>query len=167
MNKYSRLLIHTLLLIGLFGVVAAAQQSDPSTLTLDRIFNSREFIPERFGPARWHGEGGYTTLEPSAGAGSSTNDARDIIRYDATSGKRSVLIASTQLIPKGESKPLPIDDYIWSADGNRLLIYTNSKKVWRLNTRGDYWVLDRKSGKLSKFGGEAKPSTLMFAQFFS
>src|SRR5690242_17225747 len=131
MNKYCRLFLPTFLLIGLFGVIAVAQQIDPSTLTLDRIFNSSEFTAERFGPARWHGEGGYTTLEPSAGAGGGRNDARDIIRYDAATGKRSVLISSTQLIPKGESKPLPVDDYLWSADGNRLLIYTNSQKVWR------------------------------------
>ena len=38
--------------------------------------------------------------------------------------------------------------------------------MWRLNTRGDYWVLDRESGQLRKLGGsEAKPSTLMFAKF--
>src|SRR5580765_356615 len=98
MNRYSRLVIHTLLLIGLFSAVAVAQQGDPSALTLDRIFNSPEFTAERFGPARWHGEGGYTTLEPSAGSNGARNEARDIIRYDATTGKRSVLIASTQLI---------------------------------------------------------------------
>jgi dipeptidyl-peptidase-4 len=46
-----------------------------------------------------------------------------------------------------------------------MLVYTNSKKVWRQNTRGDYWVLDVASGKLTKLGGEAKPSTLMFAKF--
>jgi dipeptidyl-peptidase-4 len=46
-----------------------------------------------------------------------------------------------------------------------MLVYTNSKKVWRLNTRGDYWVLDIASGKLTKLGGDAKPSTLMFAKF--
>jgi len=47
-----------------------------------------------------------------------------------------------------------------------LLVFTNTKPVWQLNTRGDYWVLDRKSGGLRQLGGrEAKPSTLMFAKF--
>jgi dipeptidyl-peptidase-4 len=47
-----------------------------------------------------------------------------------------------------------------------LLIFTNTKPVWRLNTRGDYWVLERATGKLRKLGGpDAKPSTLMFAKF--
>ena len=38
--------------------------------------------------------------------------------------------------------PLAIEDYAWSGDGARLLIFTNTRKVWRDNTRGDYWVLD-------------------------
>ena len=32
--------------------------------------------------------------------------------------------------------------YEFSADESRVLIYTNSQRVWRRNTRGDYWVLD-------------------------
>ena len=48
---------------------------------------------------------------------------------------------------------------------NRVLVFTNSKRVWRQNTRGDYWVLDRKSGVLRKLGNSGPPSTLMFAKF--
>ena len=47
-----------------------------------------------------------------------------------------------------------------------LLVFTNTRPVWRLNTRGDYWVLDRAAHKLRKLGGaDAKRSTLMFAKF--
>ncbi len=49
---------------------------------------------------------------------------------------------ASRLVPPGAKTPLDIDDYAWSADGRRLLIFTNTKKVWRQNTRGDYWVLD-------------------------
>ena len=52
-----------------------------------------------------------------------------------------------------------------SRDEQKVLIFTNSERVWRSNTRGDYWVLDLKSGTLRKLGGDAKPSTLMFAKF--
>ncbi|MCA9975601.1 MAG: DPP IV N-terminal domain-containing protein, partial [Anaerolineales bacterium] len=44
-------------------------------------------------------------------------------------------------------------------------IFTNTKRVWRMHTRGDYWVLDLPSGRLTQLGGEAEPSTLMFAKF--
>ena len=69
--------------------------------------------------------------------------ASDIVRYDAATGARSVLVAGSRLVPAGrDDAALDIDDYAWSADGTRLLIFTNTQKVWRENTRGDYWVLD-------------------------
>ena len=45
------------------------------------------------------------------------------------------------------------------------LLYTNSKRVWRRNSRGDYWILDRIRKTLHKLGGKgADPSSLMFAK---
>src|SRR5205823_6505530 len=47
-----------------------------------------------------------------------------------------------------------------------LLIFTNSARVWRANTRGDFWVLDLTAKTLKKLGGvSARPSTLQFAKF--
>ncbi|MBP1635742.1 MAG: family peptidase, partial [Acidobacteria bacterium] len=124
----------------------------------------RDFAPRRFGPARWLGDGsGYTTLEPSPAFPGSAG--RDIVRYDPATGRREVMVQAAQLVPQGEKAPLDVDDYQWSADGRLLLVFTNTKRVWRRNTRGDYWVLDRKTGRLAKLGGaEAEPSTLMFAK---
>jgi dipeptidyl-peptidase 4 len=88
------------------------------------------------------------------------------VRYDVESDRREVLVAARQLVPEGADAPLDVEDYTWSPDGKKALIFTNTQPVWRLNTRGDYWVLDRESGRLRKLGGsEAKPSTLMFAKF--
>jgi dipeptidyl-peptidase-4 len=141
---------------------AGAQQTDPSRLTLQRIYGSGEFAAQPFGPSRWLSDGtAYTTLEPPA-----EGDGRDIVRYDVERGSREVLVPADRLVPEGASAPLDIDDYAWSPDGKQLLVFTNTQPVWRLNTRGDYWVLDRASGSLKKLGGaEAKPSTLMFAKF--
>jgi dipeptidyl-peptidase-4 len=139
-----------------------AQDTDPSLLTVRRIYGTGEFAAQPFGPARWLGDGAaYTTLEPAT-----DSDGTDIVRYDVESGKRDVLVSATQLVPQGDTVPLAVEDYSWSPDLKQLLIFTNSQPVWRLNTRGDYWVLDRASGKLRKLGGDqAKPSTLMFAKF--
>jgi dipeptidyl-peptidase-4 len=144
--------------------VLQAQQpaQDTSRLTLERIFNSDEFQPARFGGFRWLKDGNsFAKLEPSP----TIKGSMDLVRYDAATNKRDILLPAEKLIPTGETKPLAIQSYEWSVDDKRLLIYTNSKKVWRQNTRGDYWVLDATSGKLTKLGGDAKPSTLMFAKF--
>jgi dipeptidyl-peptidase 4 len=138
-------------------------QSDSSLLTLDRLFTSAEFIPEVPGPIRWlDGAPAYTKLE----ADSTTPGARALVRYDAATGRRDVWIPAARLIPPGESAPLPIEDYTVSPDKRRLLLFTNSRKVWRQNTRGDFWALDLSTWHLRKLGGpEAAPSTLMFAKF--
>ncbi len=140
----------------------AAQPAGDALLTVDRIFNSAEFRGEGFGPARWLADGsGYTTLERSA----SVRGGTDIVRYDPVSGAREVIVAADRLIPAGSTRALGIEDYTWSDDGSKLLIFTNSRRVWRRNTRGDYWVLDLASGRLRQLGRELEPSTLMFAKF--
>ncbi|MGD8868012.1 MAG: S9 family peptidase [Gemmatimonadales bacterium] len=140
----------------------AAQRGDPSLLTLERIFASGEFRGDFFGPARWLADGsGYTTLEPSI----RIQGGQDIVRYDPASGARDVLVPAERLIPAGQSMPLFIEGYQWSNDGTKLLIFTNTQRVWRLNTRGDYWVLELGSGRLKQLGGDFEPSDLMFAKF--
>src|SRR6185295_458357 len=155
----------TVAAVVLAGGAAHAQQSDRARALdeqIDRIFKARTYEAPRFGPARWlPGGTAYAIVERSAdGAGGS-----EIVRYDAATGARTVLVAQSRLVPAGAQAPLDIDDYAWSADGSRLLIFTNTKKVWRQNTRGDYWVLELGSGALKKIGGGAPESTLMFAKF--
>lgn len=157
--------LYVLLTVLLLGGAATAQV-DPRWATLeqqlDRIFNSTEYQLPRFGPARWLADGtAYSTVERASGAAGGA----DIVRYDAATGARSVLISASQLIPAGTQKALSIDDYVWSDDGAKLLIFTNTQKVWRLNTRGDYWVLDIKGGSLKQVGTTQPPASLMFAKF--
>ncbi len=153
------------LIVTILGPLAAAAEGtavDPSQLTLERIFQDREFAIERYGPARWLADGsGYTTLEASP----DFEKAKDIIRYDPSTGDRVVLVPAAALVPGEGEDPLEIDDYQWSEDGTQLLVFTNSEKVWRRNTRGDYWVLHLKQGTFRKLGGDTAESTMMFAKF--
>ena len=150
----------TLVLTAVSG--ARAQQADSSLLTLTRVYGSPEFASQPFGPSRWLGDGtAYTTLEPGA-----DGQGQDLVRYDVETGRREVMVAGRQLTPKGAEAALDVEEYAWSPDGRMLLVFTETRPVWRLNTRGDYWILDRASGNLRQLGGsDAKPSTLMFAKF--
>ncbi len=130
-------------------------------LSLERIFDSHEFTPEPFGPARWMKDGvSYTTLESSG----SVKGAKDIVLYRAASGKRKILVPAQKLIPKGVDTPLTIEDYDWSADGKLLVVFTNSQRVWRRNTRGDFWILNLATGKLTQLGAGFAASSLQFAK---
>ncbi len=129
-------------------------------LTVDSIFTYRS---RSLGPIQWQQDGsGYLALEPSA----NKKEFLDIVRYDAVSGERTIKVPVEKLTPTGASSPILVEEFTLSSDEQKLLVFTNSERVWRSNTRGDYWVVDLKSGSLQKLGGPgAKPSSLMFAKF--
>ncbi|AWM40481.1 Prolyl tripeptidyl peptidase precursor [Gemmata obscuriglobus] len=151
----------SLLLLFLLAAPAAAQPQpiDPAALTLDRLFASDDFRGDPVPSMKWLDGGAYTILQPSK----AHKGASDIARVDAA-GKAEVLVAAEKLIPPGAKEPLAVHGYDLSKDLDLVLIFTNSVKVWRQNTRGDYWTFRRSTGKLAKLGGDAKPSTLMFAK---
>lgn len=131
------------------------------TLQLDNIFKNGKYSSKGYGPVRWMKDNkGYSTLEANTNTG-----GRDIVRYEAESGARSVLVAASKLIPTGETTPLSIRNYEWSIDNSKLLVFTNTRKVWRQHTRGDYWVLDIASGVLTQLGKSVERTTMMFAKF--
>ncbi|HTS37354.1 MAG TPA: S9 family peptidase [Candidatus Solibacter sp.] len=156
-----RLLILALLAISLATRPAYAQSAVVTDL-LRREFVTNDFAVKSYGPIHWVGKGEfYTVLEPSE----KVQAMKDIVRYETASSRREILVSAAQLTPTGADKPLEIESYSFSEDFNRVLIFTDSKRVWRLNTRGDYWVLDRKAGTLRKLGNGGPAASLMFAKF--
>lgn len=134
-------------------------QDSTKILTIDRIFNSAEFRQERLQAVQWYGEkDAYTYLKRS-------ENGTDIMLTSVKTGDESVLISASDLIPEGDEKPLSIASYSWSDDLSKLLIFTNTKRVWRANTKGDYWVFDTKTKTLNQLGKSLPESSLMFAKF--
>jgi dipeptidyl-peptidase 4 len=156
MRLASRFLIVLTSLILVRGALAA-QGAD--SLTLDRLYASPELFARSLGQAHWLEDGGYTVV-----AASQAGRGQDIVRVDPRTDSRRVLITAQQLTPAG-GQPLRIQGYSWSADGQKLLVFTNTARVWRYNTRGDYWVLDRASGRLQQIGPDRPEASLMYAKF--
>jgi dipeptidyl-peptidase-4 len=154
--------VSVLLALALFAAPLFAQQQSTSSdglLTLNTVFS---YNPRTMGFVRWQADGsGYVALEASRGG----RGGLDIVRYDAATGDRSVLVPAEKLTPQGTSQPLVVEEFEFSEDGQKALLFTDSARVWRSNTRGDFWVVDLKSWQIKKVGGDAKPSTLMFAKF--
>lgn len=75
------------------------------------------------------------------------------------------MVPAAMLVPAGEGRPLSVRDFAFSADQRKVLIYTNTKRVWRYDTRGDYWVLDRTTRRLVQLGKGRPASSLQFAKF--
>ncbi|ASE61268.1 S9 family peptidase [Chryseobacterium indologenes] len=80
-------------------------------------------------------------------------------------GTEQTLLNSNELIPSGSSEPLQVQSFQISPANKNLLLFTNTKKVWRDNTRGDYWIFDKNTKKLTQLGKGLPASSLMFAKF--
>ncbi|HNR07322.1 MAG TPA: S9 family peptidase [Saprospiraceae bacterium] len=156
--KRSILFTSALLIAVLCGAGLFAQNKE---LTLEDMYIHNHYRSKGIGPLRWMKDNkSYSTLE--------FNDAlqgNDIIRYDVAEGLRTVLVHARQLLPAGAAKALAIEDYAWSEDNSKLLVFTNTRKVWRYHTRGDYWVLNLTDGRLRQLGKGLGEATLMFAKF--
>jgi dipeptidyl-peptidase-4 len=119
-----------------------------------------EFRGEPAPATRWLDDSTYTIVQRRPeGRGA------DLVAVNARDGRTTTLVNAETLLPTGATEPLAIEGYQWSADRSKLLVFTNSARVWRANTRGDYWVLDLRTKQLKKLGADAKPSSLMFAKF--
>ncbi|MFO1064017.1 MAG: DPP IV N-terminal domain-containing protein [Pirellulales bacterium] len=141
---------------------AKASATDEKSLTVDNIFASGQWQEERGPSLVWsRKEPAYFLLE----AEEKGRTGKRLVRVDCASDARTVIAGSSAFIPTGADKPLNVEGFIFSADEQLVLLTTESRRVWRRNTRSDVWLLDLRSNKLSKLGGNAQPSTLMFPAF--
>ncbi len=94
----------------------------------------------------------------------STFTSEGLIKNSIKTGEKKVLVPMSAFVPEGQTEPISADGLEWSADKSKLVVYTNSSRVWRMNTRGDYWIIDVASGKIKQLGVGLEPSRMMFGK---
>lgn len=148
------------LLLSLLSCSLRAQEDqDSRLLTIDRIY-SGEFRQDYQPSVKWIEKGeSYVIIEKGS------TGKNEMVKYSSSTTDKSVFLSSSQLTPKNHNKPLTIEGFSLSDDESKVLIFTNSKRVWRSNTKGDYWVYDFTTSKLSQIGKDFSTSSLMFAKF--
>ncbi|HYG01638.1 MAG TPA: DPP IV N-terminal domain-containing protein, partial [Chryseosolibacter sp.] len=92
-------------------------------------------------------------------------ETNEIALYTLPAASRTVFVGADLLTPSGQESPLEVEEFSLSNDQKRILIYTDSRQVWRINTRGNYWVLEPAKKSLKKLGASLAESSLMFAKF--
>ena len=153
-----RSLILALALLITTGV--AAQNSD-GVITLDRIYKHYEFWGESTPPIQWIDNGDAYVIRKRSEA---VKGGADLIVYKTETQETYPLIEAQNLIPAGASTPIRIESFNLSTDEQNVIIFTNSSRVWRSNTKGDYWLYNRETKTLSQLGSEMPSSSLMFAK---
>ena len=107
---------------------------------------------------RWSADGTATVAIAKGG----------IVRTDVRTGGETELISAAQLTPAGSTTAISIADFAFSRDSSAVLIFTNTARVWRYNTRGDYYLLIRpllgRPGTLRKVGARLPSQSLLYAK---
>jgi len=91
-------------------------------------------------------------------------EAGNIVKVDVKTDNETILVKKEQLTPPGAETSLGFNIYNFSTDNKTLLIFTNTAKVWRYHTRGDYWVLNLTTNQLMQLGKSLPVQSLMFAK---
>lgn len=107
------------------------------------LFRARWF-PDSHLLWTWNATDGMKTIDPSAGM------------------KQNTLFTDADL--KGAGLPSTFDQLVWSNDKTKVLLFTNTKRVWRGRTRGDYWIYDLGAKQGHQLGKGLPESSLMFAK---
>mgnify|MGYP001204582875 FL=1 len=85
--------------------------------------------------------------------------------------KNSIVLVSTvgkkdkDILTSSDVGDMKIESFFFSEDRKKVLIFTNSVRVWRYNTRGNYFVYDLKSKDGHRLGSSLPENSLMFAKF--
>src|SRR5438105_7976292 len=120
----------------------AAQQGSAAELTVQRIFRTNDFQSVTAAAPTWlFGGIAYAALQQNAQGGV------DLVRVDAATGATTTIVTGRQLVGD-DGQPINVEDMQFTDDENRVVLYHNSVRVWRRNTRGTYHVLDVRTGKL-------------------
>ncbi len=100
----------------------------------------------------------------------------DVVWNDEETGyyilkNNNIILVSTKgesdkiILPSSELNNIDVESFTFSKSKNKVLLFTESVKVWRYKTRGDYWVYDFEMKKLKQIGKKMPSSSLMFAKF--
>lgn len=114
----------------------------------------------------WWGVSGFCQEIQWTGDGEKVLRVEDgtIMAYRMHDNEKTVKVDAAALIPEGATQPLGISNFSFTNDEKLLLVFTNTHRVWRYHTRGDYWVYDLVQRKLRQLGKGLPGASLMFAK---
>ncbi|MFQ5569056.1 MAG: S9 family peptidase [Rhodothermales bacterium] len=164
MNGYVSLRYFTvgLVLLLLVPVSATAQHDadEPPSLTLEDIHFSRKFTGSFFRGGRWADEGPVVWYIEQ----DDESEASHLVSYNLETDERTRLIDGAKLHAADVDRLIRIENYQYSQDGTKVLLYTDSERVWRQNTKGYYYVFDFEREVLTPISDREK-GFQMFAKF--
>ena len=146
-----RVTLLVMLLVMLSGarfVLAQESQKNPAhwppNLTLESIHLNGTFGGNEFRSGEWSREGPIVRYIEQSKSGKGT----DLVAYDLEKDERFLLLDGDLLCALDVGRIVDIHGYAFSQDASKVLIFTDSEKVWREATKGYYYLYDLKEDEL-------------------
>lgn len=146
-NHFMKRILYSLaILFALSGKLSFAQTYKP--ITLEDIWINYAFNPDPADEIVSMNDGEhYLTL----------SDEYTINNFLYKNGKQALpLTTKEMLIPKGQTEPVMIESFELSADETKLLIKTESERIYRHSEISKFYVLDLASKQLTSVSDKAK-----------
>ena len=153
--------LNKLIAISAIGLLSGSVSMAQKAMNLEDVVYGKLIHTKGIGSMTWLKDGErYSRMVKNEQTGGT-----DIVAFKAKDNSSEVIIPSSMLIDKKTGKPISVRNISWSIDNEKVLIYNNTRRVWRYDTRGDYWVLNLKTGSLRQLGKNMPESSMMFAKF--
>lgn len=91
-------------------------------------------------------------------------EQKGLTRIDIRTGQKTIVLPADKLNKPGTQQSMPVTDFAFTPDSAQVLVFTNTARVWRYNTRGDYYLIDRKTGEARQVGKSRPVQSLLYAK---
>jgi dipeptidyl-peptidase-4 len=91
-------------------------------------------------------------------------EQKGLTNIDIRTGQKTIVLPADKLNKPGTQQSMPVTDFAFTPDSTQVLIFTNTARVWRYNTRGDYYLIDRKTGVARQVGKSRPAQSLLYAK---
>jgi len=129
-------------------------QTEKKSITFDDVYKTRKFASK--------GVSGLRSMKDGLSFSQVKNDSLNVYEY-ATGKYVKTILTSKQLIPKGDTVPLPISTYEFSDDESRLLFSRDDEAIFRHSSKANYYILDLASGRIIPLYGKGKQRLATFS----
>lgn len=119
-------------------------------LSLEQIYASGTFSSDFFRGGQWAESG------PVIQYIESEDGATHLVQYNLETDEETRLIDGSRLRAPDTGRLIQIERYAYSPNGDDVLLYTDSERVWRQNTKGYYYLADLATGEVKAIADRAK-----------
>ncbi|MFC2133533.1 S9 family peptidase [Bacteroidota bacterium] len=155
---YFLFLLTIMMFVSSIGILNA--QEEKLDFTIEDAFERGIFFGQPFQGGAWADEGPIITYIDRSRETGATN----IVSYNLEEDEYTTILDGSNLHAADVDRLINIEEYQYSSDKTKVLLYTDSAPVWRLNTKGFYYIYDIDEETLTPIGSRDKGYQL-FAKF--